>query len=144
MDKINYHFIDVEIPDFDPEFFGLWITEIAHSYKRLVGDLSFVFCTDNYLLEINKKHLGHDYYTDIITFNYNEENSLSADVFISYDRIKDNAAIFSDGNEALELKRVIAHGILHLVGFNDKNEEEKKEMRKQEEKCLQLIVSRET
>ncbi|UKN00547.1 rRNA maturation RNase YbeY [Paracrocinitomix mangrovi] len=138
MDNIEYNFIDVEIPDFDPEFFNLWISKVVDFYQWHLGDINYVFVTDDYLLYINKEHLDHDYYTDIITFNYNEESSLSGDMFISLDRVKDNAKEFGNGSFHDELCRVVVHGLLHLGGFNDKSNEDEVEMRKQEELCLSL------
>lgn len=133
--EILYNFIDVEIPDFNPEFFSLWINQTVSDNKFELGELSYVFCTDDYLLEMNKEHLNHDYYTDIITFNYNVGFSLSGDLFISYDRIMDNA---KDLGVSVydELSRVMIHGVLHLLGFNDKTDEEQEEMTRMENECL--------
>ncbi len=133
--EILYNFIDVEIPDFNPEFFSLWINQTVIDNNFELGELSYVFCTDDYLLEMNKEHLNHDYYTDIITFNYNVGFSLSGDLFISYDRIMDNA---KDLGVSVydELSRVMIHGVLHLLGFNDKTDEEQEEMTRMENECL--------
>ncbi|NOQ72299.1 MAG: rRNA maturation RNase YbeY [Crocinitomix sp.] len=133
--EILYNFIDIEIPDFNPEFFSLWINQVVVDNDFQLGELSYVFCTDNYLLEMNKEHLNHDYYTDIITFNYNVDFSLSGDLFISYDRIVDNAkelgvSVFD------ELSRVMIHGVLHLLGNNDKSDEEQIRMTRLENECL--------
>ena len=136
MDNIHYNFLDVEIPDFDPEFFDLWLLRIVESYDKAIEELSFIFCSDNELLKMNKEHLKHDYFTDVITFNYNEENSLKGDVYISYDRVVDNSKEFGNGVVFDELCRVMIHGLLHLIGFNDKTEEERIVMRDQEEICL--------
>ena len=105
------------------------------------GHLSFVFCTDDHLLEINRKFLQHDYYTDIITFDYSEGNCVSGDLMISIDRVKENA--FSEGvSFENELHRVMIHGVLHLVGFGDKSPDEAVQMRKHEASALsQLFVS---
>lgn len=138
MDNLSYEFIDIEIPGFDSEFFDLWLLKIGDEYNVQFGHLCFIFVSDEYLLDINRSHLNHDYYTDIITFNYNEENSLSGDFFISYDRVMSNAKEFGNGLVWDELCRVMAHGVLHLVGYNDKDAAQELEMRKQEEKCLSL------
>jgi probable rRNA maturation factor len=138
MDSINYNFIDVEIPDFDPEFFDLWLSKVVESYKSEVGDLSFQFCSDDYLLDMNKEYLDHDYYTDIITFDYSTNNKISGDIFISYDRVKENAISFGNGITYDELCRVVVHGVLHLLGFKDKSDEDKKRMREEETKGLSL------
>jgi probable rRNA maturation factor len=138
MTNPTFNFIDVEIPDFDPEFFALWVSKVVDSYGLDLGDLSYVFCSDDYLLDMNKEHLNHDFYTDIVTFNYNSEGVVSGDLFISVDRVRENAIEFGDGDFYNELCRVMIHGVLHLLGFNDKTEEEEKEMRVHETKCLIL------
>jgi len=138
MDNISYDFIDIEIPGFRPEFFDLWLTKVAASYNKSIANLSYVFVSDEYLLEMNREHLSHDYYTDIITFNYNDGDSLAGDLFISYDRVKANASDFGNGSVHDELCRVMVHGLLHLEGFNDKTEAEEQEMRRHEEQCLLL------
>jgi probable rRNA maturation factor len=123
-----------------------WLQEISTIHKKNIGCLNYIFCTDNYLLEINKKHLNHNDLTDIITFNYNEKNRINGDIFISHERVKENAK----KNKVLfdnELVRVMSHGLLHLIGFNDKKPKEIQEMRLKEEECITLyhkIVSRET
>jgi rRNA maturation RNase YbeY len=103
------------------------------------GHLSFVFCTDDYLLEINKKFLNHDYYTDIITFDYNESHTVSGDLIISIDRVKENALIHKCTFQ-LELYRVIIHGVLHLLGFSDKTEIQRKKMRELENLFLNQLI----
>jgi len=109
-----------------------WITKVTGLHNKKTGDIAFIFCTDDYLLEINQKYLNHNTYTDIITFDYTEGNILNGDIFISIDRVKDNANKFGLPFE-LELKRVIIHGILHLCGLNDKTESEIAIMRKEED-----------
>ena len=146
MNNIEFHFEDIVIPDFNPEFLRLWILNVANTHHKQVGGLNYIFCSDNYILDINKQHLNHDFFTDIITFNYNEINIISGDIFISYDTVKSNAVEYSNGNINDELDRVIIHGVLHLIGYNDKNKEEQAEMTIQENKALVLRedVSRET
>jgi rRNA maturation RNase YbeY len=105
-----------------------------------------IFCSDQYLLEINKKYLGRDYLTDIITFSYNSEETTTGELYISIERVKENSKLYSQ-SFVNELHRVIFHGILHLVGYCDENDKEKEEMRKKEEQYLdefKFIVSRET
>ena len=138
MDNISYNFIDLEIPDFNPEFFDLWLSNVLGSYDKHVGNLSFQFSSDEYLLGINQKYLDHDYYTDVITFDYCEGDLVSGDIFISYDRVKENAISFGNGNVYDELCRVIVHGVLHLIGFNDKSDTDEKRMREEETKSLSL------
>ena len=132
---IIYNFIDIEIPDFNPEFFSLWLKRIVVDHDWELGDLSYIFCSDDYLLDMNREHLNHDYYTDIITFNYNEGVSLSGDLFISYDRVVDNARDLGTDHFD-ELCRVMAHGVLHLLGFDDKTEKDVEQMRDKENECL--------
>jgi len=139
MDDITYNFIDVEIPGFNPEFFDLWLLEVAHHYNYSIQELSFMFCSDEYLLSINKKYLDHDYYTDVITFNYNEENSLSGDIFISVDRVSENSTEYGNGDVMQELSRVMVHGVLHLLSFKDDTEEHKKQMRAEENRWLKEL-----
>jgi len=103
------------------------------------GHLSFVFCTDDYLLDVNKKFLNHDYYTDIITFDYNESNIVSGDFIISIDRVKENALIHKCTFH-IELYRVIIHGVLHLLGFSDKSEIQQKKMRESEDLYLSQLA----
>lgn len=116
-----------------------WITTIADSYNHRIEDINYVFCSDEYLLDINKTHLDHDYYTDIITFDNSEETHvLEADIFISVDRVEENSkSIGTDFSQ--ELYRVIIHGLLHLLGFGDKTDSEKKEMREKEDSCISLL-----
>ena len=146
MGNIEFHFEDIVISDFNPEFFRLWITEVTKHHNASIGELNYIFCSDEYILDVNKQHLNHDYFTDIITFNYNIDDVISGDVFISYDTIKSNAVEYSNGSVQDELDRVVIHGVLHLIGFNDKTEELQVEMTKQEDIALLLRdnVSRET
>lgn len=111
-----------------------WMKIVLEEEKLSLDFLNIIFCSDEYLLEINKKYLNHYYYTDIITFDYSEE-IISGDCFISIDRIKDNALIFHETFER-ELKRVIVHGLLHLMGYNDKSQEEKDVMTGKEDYYL--------
>ena len=115
-----------------------WLKSTIEHYKKSIGTINIVFCSDQHLLVINKEYLNHDYYTDIITFNFCENKTISGDLFISIDRIKDN----SKKNKlhfVNELHRVIIHGVLHLCGFNDKTNEEKKEIRQLENYFLNQI-----
>ena len=114
-----------------------WIESGLKEEGFSVGEINFIFCSDDYLLDINRKHLDHDYYTDIITFDYTDESLVSGDIFISIDRVEDNSMElklpFQD-----ELHRVMAHGILHLSGYNDKTSEQQAEMTKREDFWLSL------
>jgi len=115
-----------------------WLNKLVQTEDKSIEELSYIFCSDDYLLEINKEHLNHDYYTDVITFDYCENKTISGDIFISIDRVKDNAKTFNKTFEN-ELKRVIAHGLLHLMGYKDKSEEDEKKMREMEEFALSLV-----
>jgi len=140
---IEFEFIDIEIPGFDSEFFILNISNLLKEETKSVGDLTFIFCDDEYLLEVNKQYLNHDYYTDIITFDYCIGNLVSGDLFVSYERVIENANEFSvDVNQ--ELLRVLYHGVLHLCGYKDKTEDEIIVMRSKEHYYLDRTVSRET
>ena len=132
---IDFQFINKEIPGFDSEFFILSLTSLVKEEGKLLGDVSVIFVSDDYLLEINQSYLNHDYYTDIITFDYCEQNVISGDLFISVDRVRENADVFNV-DFGTELHRVIIHGVLHLCGYKDKTEENEKEMRILENKYL--------
>lgn len=119
------------------ELTKIWLKEIAKSHSSRIKRLNFNFVSNDELLEINRKHLNHDYYTDIITFEYGSKLRIEGEVFISTDQVAIQASEYKV-SKAEEMKRVIAHGLLHLIGFNDRTEEEKAEMRIQEEKTLIL------
>lgn len=135
---IKLQFIDTEIITRELEKTKEWINDFVISYGKEVGELYYSFCSDEYLYQMNIELLNHDFYTDIITFPLNEcKTILSAEFHISVDRIKENAVTFDRSFED-ELHRVMAHGVLHLIGFDDLTEEDEKEMRKQEDFCLSL------
>lgn len=130
----------VEIPSIlDEQKTIEWIDKVATSHNKEVGDLTYIFCSDEKILEINNQYLQHDYYTDIITFDYSEDNIISGDIFISLDTVKSNSEQFKTEYKE-ELHRVIIHGILHLSGFSDHTEEEEKQMRNLENQALKLIL----
>ncbi len=112
-----------------------WIKEVIEDEKRNPGQINIVLTTDKYLLELNKKHLSKNYYTDIITFDYSELELLNGDLFISVERVRENAVKY-EATEEEEMLRVIIHGILHLLGYDDSNDEERQAMRKKEDLCL--------
>lgn len=114
-----------------------WITDIIKAQGKRVGDISYLFCDDAYLIEVNREYLDHDTYTDIITFDYVEGDVISGDILISVERVEDNAAQFNTTFEQ-ELHRVIIHGILHLLGQKDKSDADAAMMRKKEESALEL------
>jgi len=118
--------------------YSQWISRVITTEGALLGDINFIFCDDDYLLALNQKHLNHDAFTDIITFDYSDGQTLSADVFISIERVKENANIFKKRFQE-ELLRVMAHGVLHLLGYNDKTDKEVEVMRKKEEEKIKLF-----
>ena len=135
---ISLQSIDTEMPEIESAAAKEWLCEIAKSHGKTVGELYYLFCSDEYLYQMNIEKLNHDFYTDIITFPLNEcGNILSGEFYISVDRIRENAATFSKTYKD-ELHRVMAHGLLHLIGFKDKTDEEALAMRGQEEKSLQM------
>ena len=116
-----------------------WLKAVASEENRLLGDISVIFCSDAYLLDMNKKYLGHDYFTDIITFDYSEGELLSGDLFISVDTVRSNAAFYSAEFDD-ELDRVMVHGLLHLIGYDDHSEEEFAAMKEKENYYLSKRV----
>lgn len=142
MVEVHYQNIE-EIPGLSSEFLFSWFTEVCKLEGKELAEVNLIFMSDDDLLEMNRTHLDHDYYTDIITFDYCEEDLILGDLFISVDRVRDNAEEFkvSFGEE---LKRVCVHGVLHLCGYGDKSEEDERMMRAKENEMLELTVSRET
>jgi len=133
-------FFSNEHVDFDllePERVQKWITHVVRARGKRVGEVNYIFCDDAYLIEVNRTYLDHDTYTDIITFDYVAGNIVSGDIFISIERVRENARLFDTTFEH-ELHRVLIHGILHLLGQGDKSETEAKEMRNLEEECLKI------
>ncbi len=114
-----------------------WLIKIATSYKMEIGTLTYVFTSDDYLLEMNRSYLNHDYYTDIISFPLNED-PISGDIFISIERVKENAKELQISFDK-ELLRVMSHGLLHFIGFDDHNKEDIAKMRKAEEQAIELF-----
>ncbi len=134
---INYY-LDDSCPDF-PKFkrrdVATWIHTVAAGYGKRIGEVTFVFCNDERILETNRQYLHHDYYTDVITFDYTEQDKISGDIFISIDTVGSNAREF--GNPFMEeLMRVMIHGILHLCGQDDQTPEQRKTMTEKENKAL--------
>lgn len=116
---------------------SIWIESIAKKEKKRIGDLTYVYCSDDYLLSLNQRFLNHNTLTDIITFDYSEAKTLSGEIYISIERVAENAEKFNVAFED-ELHRVMIHGVLHLAGYNDKRPAEKALMRKKEEASLSL------
>lgn len=135
---ISYQAEEVRMPSIPKRKTTKWIKEIALSHNKEVGDIAYIFCSDAYILNINKEYLNHDYYTDIITFDYSEEGQIAGDIFISIDTVKSNAEQFNASFDE-ELYRVIIHGILHLCGINDKTPEEQEIMTQEENNALKRL-----
>ena len=130
---------DIDCPNIKKNSVQEWIQYVISEYSKEVGDITYIFTSDAYLLDINRKYLQHDYYTDIITFDYSESNIISGDLFISLETVKDNARKYQS-SFLEELHRVIIHGIFHLLGFNDKSDEESKQMRLLENRALERVI----
>lgn len=135
---ITYNVIDVKMPEISHRETTKWVRAVAASYGKRVGEVAYVFCNDDKILEVNRQYLKHDYFTDIITFDYCEGDMLSGDLFISLDTVRTNAELFHKTYDD-ELHRVIIHGILHLVGINDKGSGEREIMEVAENKALDLL-----
>ncbi|MDR0386272.1 MAG: rRNA maturation RNase YbeY [Prevotellaceae bacterium] len=114
------------------------IKSLIEMENKTAGDLCFIFCSDDILLDMNKKHLNHDYYTDVITFDYTSDNTISGDIFISIDRVSENAGKFGTSFDR-ELDRVMYHGVLHLCGYDDKSENDRRTMREKEDFYLNML-----
>ena len=134
---ILYNFQDTKFVFKYKSLNNRWLRIVAESEIRRIGDITIIFCSDNYILDINRKYLGHDYFTDIITFDYCSGNVLSGDLFISVDSVKENSVEYGTEFED-ELNRVIVHGILHLIGYDDHTDEDVKVMREKENYYLDL------
>ena len=134
---ISYQADGIKMPAIKKRETTEWIKAVAATYKKRVGEIAYIFCSDEKILEVNRQYLQHDYYTDIITFDYCEGNRLSGDLFISLDTVRTNAEQFGSYYET-ELHRVIIHGILHLCGINDKGPGEREIMEAAENKALAM------
>jgi rRNA maturation RNase YbeY len=135
MISFNYE-LDFKLDD--EQLFSDWLSKVISSENKREGEINYIFCDDSYLIEINKQYLAHDSLTDIISFDYSIGNELHGDVFISVERVIENAQDFKVTFEE-ELRRVIVHGILHYCGYKDKNEEDKKLMRQKEEEKMKMF-----
>jgi len=138
VEKIKFHNEYTQTLNINEKSIRQKIIDLIILEGKMEGEISIIFCTDDYLLKINKDFLNHDYYTDIITFNYVSGNIISGDLFISIERVKENAKFFNV-KFIEELERVILHGILHLIGYDDKTTEQKEEIRKKENYYLRRL-----
>lgn len=135
---IAYYTEDVKMPTFPKRKMNAWIKSVANKYKKNVGEIAYIFCSNKKILEVNKQYLQHDYYTDIITFDYCERDVLNGDIFISIETVSSNAEQFRVSFEE-ELRRILIHGILHLCGQDDKTPALRAEMTKKENEALEML-----
>jgi rRNA maturation RNase YbeY len=135
---IQYIAENTDLPALQKQRINRWIKETAAEYEKKTGDIAYIFCTDERILEVNKQYLDHDYYTDIITFDYSEGAVISGDIFISLDTVKSNAEEFGVEFET-ELNRILIHGILHLCGQDDKTDTQRAEMTRKENLALDKL-----
>ncbi|MBR6310329.1 MAG: rRNA maturation RNase YbeY [Paludibacteraceae bacterium] len=135
---ISFFSQEVSLPTFDQRKITDWIKKTAAFYGKRAGDISYVFCSDDRILEVDRQFLQHDYYTDVITFDYSEADIVSGDIFISVDTVRSNAEQFGQSYER-ELHRIIIHGILHLCGQEDKTPETRRVMTEKEELALKTL-----
>ena len=133
---ISYQTFNVKMPSIRRRVVSAWVRRVAAGYGKRVGEVAYIFCDDEKILEVNRQYLNHDYYTDIITFDYCEDDVISGDLFISLDTVRSNAEAQGTPYDE-ELHRVIIHGILHLCGINDKGPGERAIMEAAENKALQ-------
>jgi rRNA maturation RNase YbeY len=143
-ENITFYNEDIEMPNVDLTKINIWLFSLIEKTEFELESLNYIFCTDEYLLEVNKEYLDHDYYTDIITFdNADEEGVIESDIFVSLERVAENAKEMNIEFDK-ELLRVLAHGLLHLLGYKDKTEEEAKIMRTKEEEYMLVYTNQNT
>lgn len=137
---INYQSQDIKFVLKEKRKVSKWINDVIKSHQKKLGNVSYIFCSNQYILELNQQYLNHNYFTDIITFDYCHDNIVEGDIFISIDTVLDNSHRFKT-NFNDELLRVIIHGVLHLVGFSDKTAKQQKQMRFLEDEALSIFYS---
>ena len=135
---ITYNAEGVKMPKFKKRAMNAWIKQVASDHGRRIGEVGYMFVSDEKILEVNNEYLGHDYYTDVITFDYDEGDIINGDIVISLDTVRSNAEMFHKSYED-ELHRVIIHGILHLCGINDKGPGEREIMEANEDRALAML-----
>ncbi len=138
MNKISFSNADIKFTLKNKKNISTWILETIEKEKKNCGQIAYIFCSDDYLLDLNQRFLNHNTYTDIITFDYSDGKTLNGEIYISIDRVKENAQKF-EVNFEKELLRVIIHGALHLAGYKDKSKKQKEKMRKKEDAALKRI-----
>ena len=140
---IDFQAEGIALPKIKKRTLSKWIENVAEKYEKKVGEISYLFCDDEKILEVNREYLNHDFYTDIITFDYCEEDTISGDIIISLQTVESNSQMYKT-DFLQELHRVIIHGILHLCGLNDASDEEEKAMRLAEDSALEMLFPKET
>lgn len=138
---ITYHTVNAPMPYIRRRMFSAWVKDVAAEYGKHIGEIAYIFCDDEEILRVNRQFLHHDYFTDIITFDYCEGDTISGDLFISLDTVKSNAEQLGVAYEN-ELNRVCIHGILHLCGINDKGPGEREIMEAAENRALEALRKR--
>jgi rRNA maturation RNase YbeY len=136
--SIQYFNEDIAFPKVKKRITSSWIKQVIFLEEKRVGDISFIFCSDEYLLDVNRKYLNHDYFTDIITFDDVEGDVINGDIFISVDRVKENSNEFATSFDD-EVHRILIHGVLHLLGYKDKAKKDKNLMTEKEDFYLKLF-----
>ena len=141
-ENINFFFEDLKEPDLDYKKITVWLSLLIKKHNYSLTEINYILCSDEYILSINQEYLNHDYYTDIITFDNSEEQegTIESDIFVSIERVIDNAKEHKEEFRE-ELLRVLAHGVLHLIGYKDKSIDEAKEMRIQEDKAIKSYIT---
>ena len=137
---INYQCQDIKFVLKEKRKVSKWINDVIKLHQKKLGSVSYIFCSNQYILELNQQYLNHNYFTDIITFDYCYDNKVEGDIFISIDTVLDNSHCFKT-NFNDELLRVIIHGVLHLVGFSDKTAKQQKQMRVLEDEALSIFYN---
>jgi rRNA maturation RNase YbeY len=138
MKNIQFFTEDIKFTIKNKTLIRKWLFEIICKHKKTIGEINIIFCSDEYLLKLNEQYLEHDTFTDIITFDFVKDKIISGDVFISVDRMKENAKLFHV-EQLTEMHRLIAHGVLHLLGYKDHTKKEKEIMTTQEETALRMF-----
>ena len=141
--EITFQSEGVRHPQINENKLSQWIESVANKHDREIGEISYLFCDDEKILEVNQEYLNHDFFTDIITFDYSEENTISGDIIISLQTVESNSQMYKT-EYTEELHRVIIHGILHLCGLNDLTEEEENAMRDAEDSALEMLFPKGT
>lgn len=138
---VRYFFEDTSFVFKGRKLNNLWLKTVAESEICRIGDVNIIFCSDNYILDVNQKYLQHDYFTDVITFDYCQDNILSGDIFVSVDTVRENALTYGADSFEQELQRVMVHGLLHLIGYDDQTPEQQNVMRSKENYYLVIRKS---